>query len=296
MYQYTQDGYKVTLSATFLKTGVPQVGKVLKFYASLKSPTTGLYGTYASKASGTVLADGTCNATIAKLAAGTYKLKVVYAATGQPTVESAPLDCVIAAVIIPAQGVTNPTITTDPTPNLSWSAFTGATGYIIQICASSKFAVGTYAESPDLGIVTSADIPGSMSLPRGLKRYWRIIALLPTGRSVPSAARYITYKENTSFTDLNANAIGKTIQPSVTLRGADGGIPSGKTVYFYYKLDTATSWSSTTAKTNTSGIAKLALPKSLTASGAYHMYAKFAGDTYFGPATSDQVPFSLPVP
>lgn len=281
-----QNGKNVTCFVAYNVDGVPQTDKPIKLYSKLKTATS-----WTLKAT-VYTSNGSVSKTLA-LSNGNYNLKAEYAPTFSKITRSNIVDCLVAPVVVPPQGVTNPSVTPDSTPNLQWSAFTGATGYYLQTCANSTFAAGMYIQSLSLGNVTNADLP--VALPMGIKRYWRVVAQLPTGWSVPSAARYITYKESTSFTGLDANASGNTIQPSVTLVGADGEIPSGKTVTFYYKKGSATTWNTATAVTDVSGFARIATPKTLT-NGSYQLYVKFAGDASYAAVTSAKIPFTLPAP
>lgn len=282
---FTQMAKTVTLNASGFNKGTPLAGKTFKFYKSTYSSSA--WSAWALLGTATANTSGSATKSYS-LISGTYRFKAAYEPTGAPKVESAAsVACVIGPVIVlsPATG----TVTSDSTPPAAWKAFPDATGYVIQTCPSSYFTSGV-SESPDLGNVTNADIP---ALPRGVKTYWRVVALLPAGRSIPSAARYITYKEGTSFTTLDAGKSGMTIRPSATLNGYVSGPLAGKTVYFYYrKTGTATWISAGYPKTDSGGVARVGVQKTLTA-GNYDLKATFKGDAgyYLCNATGS---FTLP--
>ena len=284
---FTQMAKTVTLNAAGFDKGTPLAGKTFKFYKSTYSPTTSAWSAWALL--GTATAGINSSATkICSMSNGTYQFKATYEPTGAPKVESvASGTCVIGPVmaISPATG----TVTSDSTPPAAWNAFPGATGYVFQTCPSSKFTTGV-TESTNLGNVTTGDLP---ALPRGVKAYWRVVALLPAGRSIPSAARYIIYKEGTSFATLDAGKSGMTIRPSATLNGNASGPLAGKTVYFSYrKTGTATWISAGYSKTDSGGVARVGAQKTLTA-GNYDLKATFKGDAgyYLCNATGS---FTLP--
>lgn len=278
---HTQNGQLVTLSVQRTDTGNPVANAKVKFYTSRDNGMT-----WSDKADGTTGTSGILTRTI-KLSNGTYLLKATCKPSGYALVTSNLRTARIAPVIAlsPGSGV----ITSDPTPTVTWAAYAGAIGYVLQTSANAEFTASV-TETANLGAVLSGDLP---SLPRGVTRYWRAIALIPEGRSVGSVARAITYREPTALVNLAANRSGSTIRPTVTLQDSAAAGIGNRLVYFAVRRDTATSWTQLGSDaTDASGFAKLSYARKL-APGSYRIKATFSGGTGYFAATAE-VPVTIP--
>jgi hypothetical protein len=176
----TQDGLKVRIKAALTgEGGAPVAGKTIGFYEGATS-----------KASGTTAADGTYTATITStVGTHTYTVKfngnTVYAA-------AAPVD---VPVVVGKVTLTSPAagaVVTTATPTLSWAPYTDATGYHVQVSSSSTFAAGSFKLNADTADASTIIV--SPALTRGTTYYWRVQALIPTGKSIYSDKRNLVYR------------------------------------------------------------------------------------------------------
>jgi hypothetical protein len=183
----------------------------------------------------------------------------------------------------PSSPVSGP-ITSEPTPLVSWSTVPGVVGYVVQTCPNLEFATGSYEETASLGTVTTTELTG---LTPGVKKYWRVVGLMPGARTIPSQPRMVLYREGTTLGGLSSRLSGNTIQPEVILTANDppeGGVTE-RLVIFSYRVSTATAWKPVGyARTGPEGVARMVKPKALPA-GTYDIRAEFRGDASYGAAS-----------
>ncbi|HLB25785.1 MAG TPA: M4 family metallopeptidase, partial [Nitrospirota bacterium] len=284
---FTQDGAKVTVCSEINRAG-DAPGASIKFEASINGG-----GTWALKTTGTSSA-GFCVRTLT-LTNGTYKIRAKYDLGSTHLVSDPALDVVVQPVV--AGDLAD--IVTTKNPVISWDAFDypGAvvTGYEVQLSRSATFTTIDVSSGYAAG-ATSGTLP---ALALGVKYYWRIVALLETGRSVPSAAQAITYKNQPVFDFFDARESLLKIQPAAELQDSFGRSIPGRTIVFSSRkwnpaTSTWSSWASAgSAKTNYLGVAYLAAAKTLTA-GTYEIKAAFAGDAFYLPLTAGPATVTLP--
>ncbi len=181
---YSQDGKYVTLTAEDFLNGDAQAGDLVYFEAKRHDVVKNKDFITKSK-SVVVDANGSCPTAVLKLKNGDYQINGFCKTAGK---SSALQNCTIASVA--ALTPIDKAVVYTATPTVTWGGFTGASGYIVQTSTSKKFPVGIYTIETAVGNVTSAELP---SLTLGAKMYWRVIAIIPTGRSVPSTPRLVTY-------------------------------------------------------------------------------------------------------
>jgi hypothetical protein len=269
----TQNGLKVTLSATFTdEGGNPIPGKTVAFYEG----TT-------SKASGPTLADGTLTKTITSTIGNHSFVAKFKGDTTYAPFTSNPQDVIIGKVILtsPIDGA----IVTTGTPTLSWEPYTDTTLYHIQVSTSSSFGTGTQeVTTAETSISSPPLIPGKL-------HYWRVYADILTGKTVPSSSRKLSFKSpvNLVFERLSWNGTQQTFK--ATLTQAETGTPiGGKTITFYESSDGgATYVSKGTATTGslTSANPGIAFKTWTTTAGDHQAYASFKGDTSYAPQVTD---------
>jgi len=238
-----------------------------------------------SKASGlTLLADGTYTTTITStVGAHSFVAKFVGDTTYAP-IASTPVSVTVGkvALVTPA----NAAVVTTATPDLTWTQYPGATGYVVQVSTASAFTAGAATREVIIGdgaTVTTA----SPALVKGTVYYWRVIATWPTGnKSVYSDARTVTYKTEASFTIPAVNQTGLSVTMTTTLTYGDGLPMVGKSVSFF---EGATSKATGTTTSDGSVTATFT-----NTAGTHQVSAKFAGDATYAPASSATVQYTSP--
>ena len=281
---FQQNGGTVTVNTEIDRMGAAS-GASIKFEASSDGGVTWIL-----KTTGTSDSNGFCTKSFT-LVNGEYKLRARYD-SGTTHLVSAPL---LEVAVQPVVTAALSGIVSTSTPAVSWSAFNypaaTVTGYEVQISKSSTFTTIDGTKTYDAG-ATGGTLP---KLAIGVKYYWRVIAGLATGKSVPSASYSVTYKEPTTLGSFDARESVFKMQPSVTLLDSLGGPVPGRTIVFSYRKPGVTTWSSLgTAKTNYTGKAWLTAAKTLVA-GTYDVKAAFAGDTLYASA-ADAGPVKVALP
>jgi hypothetical protein len=170
-------GTTYTLTAEALTGGIAEPNLTVNFYSSTDSGAT-----WTLKGSAVTRLTGKANL-VAAFAAGSYTVKAVV----NGTANSAPISILVQSVklVSPISG----TVTGTPTPVVSWTAYPGATGYTLQTCTLNTFPAASTTSISAAG--TSAPLP---ALVQGQPTYWRVTAKTPTGTSVASGGRLITYQ------------------------------------------------------------------------------------------------------
>lgn len=290
---FRQDGRSVILSEAGFSGGKPLAGRIMTFYVSRYDITNKTWDAWYALGSANSGADGTVSMSLVVLNNGTYRFKVE-CSVGSSVLGSNPTDnCAIHPVngLSPASGSAE----ASKTPAVSWAAFTDdlgnavATGYRLQTGTDPNFL--TDVTNTDLGNVTTTTLPAQEI---GATVWWRIVAFLPHGSSVASAAVSITHTETTSLSGLNVNTWGGSIiTPSVVLSGSDSGAISGRKVFFYYEENAGIDWKfAGQARTDSSGMARMA-PLALSP-GTYDVKVIYGGGPGLTPSGSGVVTFTLP--
>ncbi|HLB12793.1 MAG TPA: hypothetical protein VJO15_07540 [Dehalococcoidia bacterium] len=274
----SQTGASVTFTASVLDSDTPLKGKTVKFYA--RTATTN----WALKASGLTLANGICTKQLT-FGTGYWYVKAECQATPSYKMISNEMDFPVGPVLLvfPVTGY----VTTDSTPSVGWEPYPGALGYTVQVSSTIYFRPLTTSAAPYGPEVTSCGLAGIVGpFPRGVRKYWRVIAVLQTGTSLPSKYRAVTYKEAGQLINLDLQATATSVKPTVRLVDSIGGSIAGKYVYFYYKAESSSSWLSMGSDlTDANGVAVLGTAKKL-AAGGYEIKAAFKGTTTYAPCES----------
>jgi len=288
----TQDGSKVTLSATMLVNGQPAYGKSVAFYEKTGSNAPVLRG------SATINAEGVATKAFTSTV-GAHSAYVKYTPptavpidqpngaigiTGVPGIQS--VDYAYTTYKVTAVSPADKEVVTTSTPTLNWNAVDTATSYHVQVSLSSTFGLTTLIPVPDTGD-TFVTAP---SLTLGRTYYWRVQATIVNGKSIYSDYRRVIYKYGTSLTLEDLGKTGSIIKMRATLTRTDGGTPvPGKTLTFYENTNGGLFASKGTAVTGgaTSLTPGVAAKSWTTAAGTHHAYVKFIGDATFAPSETD---------
>lgn len=289
---FQQDGRRVTLGAKGFSRGKPLAGKAMTFKASLYDIVSGAWGAWSVLGPANSGADGTVSSSYIMENDGTYRFTVECPAGAAVMTSPPSSNCVIhpPTGLSPASG----SVTGSRTPAVNWTAFMDAmgnavaTGYELQASADPNFTLGV--SYIDMGNATTANLPQT----NGVMTWWRIVALLPNGRSVASAAASITYRVKTSSLSwLSLGTSGRIIMPSVTFAGDGSGRVSGKKILFYYEESAAAAWKfAGQARTDSGGTARMA-PLAL-AAGTYDLKAIIDSGPGLSPGGSEVMSFTLP--
>lgn len=269
---YTQNGTSVTVTATMYYNDNPASGKTITFYNKLDS------GSFSSKGTATTNTSGIAKKTFTAALGSNTVYAAFAAAGGIPTMSSDNIGYTIAKVILssPATGA----VVTTATPTLSWAPYTDATGYHVQVSTSSTFAAGAFKLNAD-----TADASASIESPplnRGTTYYWRVQALIPTGKSVYSTANKVVYKSATALSVVSVTQDGLKVKIKAALTGELGAAVGGRKLVFY---------EGATSKTSGSTAADGTYTGTITSTVGSHTYTvKFNGDTNYAPATAVDVP------
>jgi Bacterial Ig domain len=296
---YSQNGTSVTLTATVYYKGqisnIPK-GKSISFYEQTTKDT----GT-ATVLKGSAATRGGVATFKFHSAKGAHEAYAKFAASGGiPSMQSNTVSYTIEKV----QGLSVPSdeetsaissgfVVNTPTPALSWTPFpTGATAYYMQISASNKFpanaaATHTYdftTSGNPAGISWPAWSPSAFQLTKGKKFYWRVQAVMPSGKSVYSDSKTLTYKSPTTI-KASLQQDGLTVKITAELDG-DAGAVSGKKLYFY---DTTGTTPVLKAKAYTAAKSDGTYAVGTIAStiGPHSYVVKFNGDAYYLNTASD---------
>jgi hypothetical protein len=165
------------------------------------------------------------------------------------------------------------------TPSLSWEPYTGATGYHVQVSSSSTFAAGSFKLDADTADASTTVTPPALT--RGTTYYWRVQALMPTGKSVYSDARKVTYKSATLLAISPVTQDSLTVKIKAALTGDSGPVAS-RTISFYEGATLKASGLTAADGTYTATIAST--------TGTHTYTVKFNGDTFYAAATPVDVP------
>jgi hypothetical protein len=280
---YTQQGHTITLTATMYFNGSPASGKTITFYEQ-----TGTGG-FVFKGVATTNINGIAVNKFASTA-GTHAAYAKFSTANDiPTMKSDNVSYSIGKVVLisPANG----SIVSTPTPMLSWETYVGAIKYHVQVSTSSTFAAGHFKLDVDTTDAYTSVV--SPALTRGAAYYWRVQALLPTGKSVYSAYRKLVYKSATSLTIDSVTISGSTVIVRARLVDGSSNALASKTLTFYDKAGTTAYVSKGTATTavltaTTPGMATKAWP--LTAD-SHLTKATFAGDTQYAASSSGETSY-----
>ena len=220
----SQNGSRVTYTATMYYNSAPAVNKSIAFYEQTDTGKFVLKGTAKTNNSG-----------VAKLKfTSSIGPHTAYAkfktASGIPTMQSDNVSYTIGKVQglnIPSDYVASSTssgfVITTPTPTLTWSAYIGATGYRVQVSTFSTFPANTVATYTHDFITSNASAtsipwpawnPALSQLKRGRTYYWRVQAIIPAGRGVYSAYKTLKYMSPTTIKTLNQRVFPDEIYPA----------------------------------------------------------------------------------
>jgi uncharacterized repeat protein (TIGR02543 family) len=268
---YTQNGNAVTLNASLEMGGSMMPGQQVQIFETTPS------GRDVSCGKTITGPDGACRK---KLAVNLGVTRTWYAKVVSRGVceglESSPVSCTIGRVTPISPD--NKAVVTAPAPGLSWQGYDQATGYDVQLSTKPGFPAAGTAVYPVAGTTFNGE-----ALSTGKKYFWRVIAELPTGTSMPSVARSIVYKSatNLSLTPISVNGNKGTFQ--ATLTGSNGLGIQGRAVRITGGKQALT------GKTLVDGsiIKTITLPP-----GPYSITATFAGDRNYAPSAS--LPLSGP--
>ncbi|MGC2422967.1 MAG: DUF1566 domain-containing protein [Nitrospirota bacterium] len=187
---YTQSGTAVTLKSTLDVGGQPVPAQQVRFFETVsgKDVSCGRAPTGAA---------GNCQMKMTvRPGTHTWYAKFVPKGVNPSIMESAPVTCTIGKVALVSPN--NNTVVNAPDPALSWQGWQGydsATGYDVQVSNAAGFPAKSTSTYHETGTTTSAE-----NLPVGKRYYWRVIADLPEGTSMPSATRSIVYKSPSNLT------------------------------------------------------------------------------------------------
>ena len=187
---YTQNGTTVTLKSTLELGGKPVPAQQVRFFETVSGKDVLCGGAPTGTA-------GTCQKKMT-VRPGTHTWYARYVPKGINSyiMESAPVTCTIGKVALVSPD--NKTVVNVPDPALSWQGWQGydsATGYDVQVSNAAGFPAKSTSTYHETGTTTSAE-----KLPVGKRYYWRVIADLPEGASMPSVARSIVYKSPSNLT------------------------------------------------------------------------------------------------
>ncbi|HLB25384.1 MAG TPA: hypothetical protein VJM83_03540, partial [Nitrospirota bacterium] len=266
----SRKGGSLTLSSSLYSGGLPVKGKTVKFFARKASGAT-----WALKASGLSLADGSCTKKVA-FAAGDWVVKSECTTAPGMKFISDEVSFTVSRVTLSSPATAS--VTTDDTPTVAWEAYPGATGYIVEVSAGTGFYPSTTLQFSAGGGVTEMDLP---AFNIGQKKFWRVTAQLSDGQSLPSLPWSLTYREATSLINFDSGLSGNTIRPSVRLVDGSALPMAGRTVVFQYKPSGGGSWLLLGSDvTDASGDAVLGFTKNLSVS-SYEIRASFKGNASY---------------
>jgi hypothetical protein len=234
MLPMQQEGRTVTLKAVFSLGDTPVVNKPVKFYdQNVKKGTArtdgsgiatirfkaaiGAHSAYAASPAITVPATGTIQAQNTDATPLGYTIDMVAPASPAPPAGGA------TVTISPATVVTAAPVT------LSWAAYTGASGYEVQVCSNRNF-------SPPGAVQGYSVSAGSCTLPAysaGTVKFWRVRAVLPTGHSLYSAVSKFKYKPVLVLGLSSAPYSAAKVTLTATVTDGSGNGIGGRKVYFY---------------------------------------------------------------
>ncbi|MGC2425112.1 MAG: hypothetical protein WA666_12255, partial [Nitrospirota bacterium] len=163
--------------------------------------------------------------------------------------------------------------------------------YHVQVASSSAFGAAALVLDIDAGS-TSISSP---SLTPGKTYYWRVIANIPTGKSMYSNVWKVTYRANTALKIELVSLSGSIVTVKATLTNSDSNTPvPGKTLTFYQNTDGgpfASKGMATTAgiKSATPGVATKTWRTSV---GNHTAYAIFKGDVAYSAVTTNPTDIS----
>ncbi len=271
-----RDGAAVMLTATVYSAGAPVPAKTILFYEQTGDAPPVKKGSARTDATGTAVKTFTSKP-------GSHSAFAKFAADAEiPETLSANVDYAIMKVslVSPEYGA----IVTTGTPTLAWNAFPEALLYRVQISTSASFRSGMRE------VTTTATSIAAPALDPGKLYYWRIIADIPTGRSLPSDARKISFKAAVGLVLGQPTVNGTTVSIRATLTLAETGAPvAGKTITFYEKTGDGAFVSKGRAKTGslTSATPGVAVKTWKTIGGQHQAYAAFTGDNACAPQATD---------
>jgi len=288
-----QDGVSVSLSASVYINGNPAKGKTVNFYEVTGTAAAVLKGT------ATVDANGVAAKTITS-SPGTHTAYAVLALSSTDPFYVSPTGIVGQTTLGPKSNTVPYTISrvtlsspgevvTTRKASLTWQAYPDALYYRVQIATASSFGTTLFFEEDTDDPATLS--MSSTSLILGKPYYWRVMAVIPTGNTMYSETRKVTYKTATTLTLEYMGKTGSTVTVRATLRRTDNNLAiPGRTVTFYENTTSgAQNVSKGTAVTGgTTTVAPGVASKSwATAAGAHHAYVKFIGDATFAPSETD---------
>jgi Protein of unknown function (DUF1566)/Divergent InlB B-repeat domain/Bacterial Ig-like domain (group 3) len=262
---YTQSGKAVTLNASLEMDGDMMPGQQVQIFQ------TTLSGKDVSCGKATTGPDGTCRKKFAVNpgVTRTWYAKVVSKGICEG-MESPPVSCTIGRVT--SISPDNKTVVTVPDPYLSWQGYDNATGYEVQVSTGPGFPAAYTTTYPAAGTTFNGE-----TLSMGKKYFWRVIAELPTGTSMPSAARKIVYKEATNLSLTLTSVDGNKGTFQATLTDSNGiGIPGRAVRITGGKRAVA-------GKTLADGSAVKTVPLP---QGSYSIKATFGGNASYAPSQS----------
>ena len=177
----TQDGLNVTLTAKMV--GGPDDH-------AMAGNTVSIYEGATLKASGLTDATGTLTKTFAS-SIGSHSFTARFAGNSKSAPSaSAPQGVVIARPVLTSP--VNGAIVATPAPALQWTFSGTAIRYHLQVSTSTTFGAATLIYDADTADnSTSATSP---ALTAGIANYWRIQAILSSGKTVYSTYFKVTYK------------------------------------------------------------------------------------------------------
>jgi len=282
-----QDGLVVTLKAT-LTDGYDVKLPATKTVAILEGAT--------SKASGlTLLADGTYTANITSTLTVAAPHSFVAKFVGDTAYAPSDSSSTPVAVTVGKETLVSPataSVVTTATPDLTWTQYPGATGYVVQVSTSSLFTVGAATREVVIGDGATVTTP-SPALVRGTLYYWRVVATWPTGnKTVYSDYRTITYKDATKLSLALVKQDGLVVTLKATLTdGSDVKLPVAKTVAIFEGITSKASGLTLLAD----GTYTATITSTITAAAPHSFVARFVGDTAYAPSDSSAVPVPVTI-
>ena len=284
---YSQDGSRVTLSATFNVNGLPASGKSIAFFEK-----TGTNAPVA-KGSATTNASGVATLTFTS-SAGAHS---AYAKYTPPSV--VPIDQPNGAVgTNNAPGIVSPDlayftkkvsvyepanheVVDNPTPMLSYEGPDGTESFHVQVATSSTFGAAAVVDEED---TSERNFFPAVSLLPGKTYYWRVQATIPNGRSMYSDTRSMVYKILTQleWVSIVKDRYNVTVSAKLSDAYEGSGLPiAGKPVGIYEGAVLRASGTTLTDGTVT---------KTLTFTMGTHqnLWFKFNGDAAYSPSSSGE--------